>query len=121
MRSPVSASQRIWLRGLALSATFTVLGTLASVSHSQCSFDVDDNGQIDALTDGLMILRAGFGLTGSALTQGALGTGANRTDPAAILAFINANKSQFDLDGNGTFDALTDGLMLIRYPFGLSG
>jgi uncharacterized protein (DUF1800 family) len=94
---------------------------LGGNATAQCAFDVDDNGQIDALTDGLLILRSAFGLNGSALTQGALGPGAKRTDPNAILAFINTNKSQYDLDGNGNFDALTDGLMIVRYLFGLSG
>ena len=30
-------------------------------------------------------------------------------------------KSTLDIDGNGVTDALTDGLMLIRYLFGLRG
>ena len=33
--------------------------------------DVDGNGQIDALTDGLMIIRYMFGLRGASLTPGA--------------------------------------------------
>jgi uncharacterized protein (DUF1800 family) len=121
MRNPVPAGRVSWLRRLALSATFAVLGATSASSQAQCNLDIDANGQVDALTDGLLILRAAFGLSGSSLTQGALGANATRTDPVQILAFVNANKGQFDLDGNGTFDALTDGLMLIRYLFGLSG
>ena len=61
-------------------------------------------------------------LTGLTLTAGALGPNATRTDPTAILNFINANKNtQYDLDGNGSFDPLTDGLMLLRYMLNLSG
>ena len=109
---------RQWVLGTMLLASAGLSGSL----HAQCSFDVDANGGIDALTDGILILRAGFGLSGLSLTQGALGTGATRTDPAQVLAFINANKTtQYDLDGNGSFDALTDGLMILRYMFGLSG
>jgi len=125
MHEPKPAAGRThWLRRVrhaAAAATLAALSSVPSLSHAQCNFDVDGNGQIDALTDGLLILRASFGLTGTALTQGALGAGATRTDPTAILNYINANKLQLDLDGNGTFDALTDGLMLIRYLFGLSG
>ena len=121
MRIAVPAGLASWLRRLVVSTTFAVLGAASATSHAQCNFDVDANGQISPLTDGLLIVRAAFGLTGPALTQGALGAGATRTDPAQILAYINANRVQFDLDGNGTFTALTDGLMIIRYLFGLSG
>ena len=40
-----------------------------------CTLDVDGNNQIDPLTDGLMLVRAMFGLTGTAVTNGAIGTG----------------------------------------------
>ena len=110
-------SLRRWAAGLALAACATISGQ----ARAQCNFDVDANGSVDALTDGLLILRAGFGLTGNALVQGALGAGATRTDPVAIAAFIDANKLQYDLDGNGSFDALTDGLLIMRSMFGLSG
>jgi uncharacterized protein (DUF1800 family) len=122
MRCLVLAPPRVRLRRFILATACMVSAGLAGTPFAQCNFDVDANGQIDALTDGVLILRAGFGLTGPALTQGALGPGATRTDPAAVLAFINANKAtQFDLDGNGSFDALTDGLLILRYMFGLSG
>ena len=53
--------------------------------------DVDGNGQVDALTDGLMIMRKLLGQTGAAITQGALGVGATR--PAAdIEAYIQTLK-----------------------------
>jgi len=69
-----------------------------------------------------MIIRAGFGLTGTSLTNGAIGASATRSDPTDVLNFINANKStKHDLDGNGSFDTLTDGLMILRYMFGLTG
>jgi uncharacterized protein (DUF1800 family) len=122
MRHLAPAHTRVWLRRLVLGTVFMVSAGLAGTAFAQCSFDVDNNGQVDALTDGLLILRGGLGLTGTALTQGALGAGATRSDPAAVLSFINANKTtQYDLDGNGSFDAQTDGLLILRYLFGLSG
>jgi len=51
--------------------------------------DVDDNGSVSPLTDGILILRYLFGFTGAALTSGALGAGATRTDPTAIETFLN--------------------------------
>jgi hypothetical protein len=52
--------------------------------------DVDANGDADALTDGVLVLRYLFGFTGAALVQDALGPGAARTDPAEIAAFLDA-------------------------------
>jgi hypothetical protein len=50
--------------------------------------DIDQNGQVDALTDGLMLLRYMFGLRGAALIQGALGPGAARNTSAPIEAYL---------------------------------
>jgi spore coat protein CotH len=52
-------------------------------------FDVDDNGLTEAATDGLMILRHLFGYAGAQLTDGALGAGAQRTDPIDITTFLD--------------------------------
>jgi hypothetical protein len=50
-----------------------------------------------------------------------VGGTATRTDLAAIKAYLDSIHTWLDVDGNGTVDALTDGLMLIRYLFGLRG
>jgi uncharacterized repeat protein (TIGR01451 family) len=83
--------------------------------------DIDGNSSYDALTDGLLALRYTFGLTGSALTNGAVGSGSTRTSPAEIVQYLDGIKSQLDVDGNGQSDALTDGLLMLRYLFGLRG
>lgn len=75
----------------------------------------------DALTDGVLVIRYLVGLTGPSLTGGALGPSAMRTDPAAIKAYLDAMRPALDIDGNGTVDAPTDGLLTIRYLFGLRG
>ena len=51
--------------------------------------DIDDNGSIDALTDGLLILRYLFGLSGDTLTNGVIGSDANRTDSEQIENYIS--------------------------------
>ena len=56
-----------------------------------CTLDVDGNGAQDALTDGLMILRAMFGLTGTSVTNGAVGLGASRTTWAQIRPYLNGS------------------------------
>ena len=56
-----------------------------------------------------------------AFTDGAIATGATVTGSAEIADYIDQRTTAFDLDGNGSRDALTDGLLLMRYLFGLSG
>jgi len=83
--------------------------------------DIDGDGRYDALTDGLLLLRHLFGLSGPALTAGALGANALRTVPADVAAYIAGQGPAFDVDADGSVDALTDGLLVIRYLFGLRG
>ena len=83
--------------------------------------DIDGNNVVDALTDGLIMIRYLFGLTGDSLTAGAIGATSTRSTPAEIIQYLNAIRNGLDVDGNGQADALTDGLMLIRYLFGLRG
>jgi alpha-tubulin suppressor-like RCC1 family protein len=75
----------------------------------------------DSLTDGLLVIRYLFGLTGSALTANATGPTAARTDAAVIEAYLDMIRPALDIDGNGTADALTDGLLVVRYLSGLRG
>ena len=84
-----------------------------------CILDLDGNGTIDALTDGVLLVRVLLGLTGSAVTNGALGANATRTTYAAILPIINL--PLLDVDQNGATDAVTDGLIVLRAMFGLTG
>jgi hypothetical protein len=54
--------------------------------------DVDQNEEVTALTDGIMIIRYLFGYTGTNLTAGAIGVNAKRTDPSAIAGYIDSLK-----------------------------
>jgi hypothetical protein len=83
--------------------------------------DVDGNGVADALTDGLLIIRRLFGFGGSALTDGAVASDCTRCDPTAIATYIDQVHEGLDVDGNAQTDALTDGLLIIRYLFGFQG
>ena len=85
------------------------------------SLDVDGNGEYDALTDGLLVLRGLFGLTGSALVSNAVALDAQYTNAADIQARIESLMDVVDVDANGEADALTDGLIILRYLFGLRG
>ncbi|MDC0237240.1 cadherin repeat domain-containing protein, partial [Gammaproteobacteria bacterium] len=85
------------------------------------SFDIDNDGNTAALTDGLLVLRYVFGFSGSTLTQGAIASGATRTESSAIETYLETNSVQLDIDGDGNVQALTDGLLLLRYLFGFEG
>ncbi len=56
-----------------------------------CTLDVDGNNTIDALTDGLIIIRAMLGLTGTSVTSGAIGGSASRSTWAQIQPYLNGN------------------------------
>ena len=83
--------------------------------------DIDRNSSYDARTDGLLVIRYLFGLTGTSLTNGAIGSAATVSDPAAIKTYLDSVRSALDIDGNSQTDALTDGLLIVRYLFGLRG
>jgi hypothetical protein len=50
--------------------------------------DIDGNGEGDALTDGILGIRSFAGFTGDALTNGAIGSDATRSDASAIANHI---------------------------------
>ena len=85
------------------------------------SLDIDGNDDYDALTDGLLLLRGMFGLDGSALVAGTIASDAVYTESVDIESRIETLGDLADIDGNGQIDALTDGLLILRYLFGLEG
>ena len=84
-------------------------------------FDIDIDGETAALTDGLLVLRHLFGFAGATLTEGALAPSATRSDADTITSYLDTNEGHVDIDGNGETEALTDGLLLLRYLFGFDG
>ncbi len=88
------------------------------------TLDVDHSitgTKYDAHTDGVIVVRYLFGLTGDALVSGALGGTATRTDPIAIKDYLDGIRPSLDIDGSGNAYALTDGLLIVRYLLGLTG
>jgi hypothetical protein len=85
------------------------------------SVDLDGNDNYDALTDGLLLLRGMFGLDGDALITGTVASDATYTLAEDIETRIANLGDLVDIDGNGHIDALTDGLLTLRYLFGLEG
>ena len=92
------------------------LGYTSQVKATDLSWDVDSDGNIDALTDGLLLLRYTFGLRNNELTNGAISTD-SPLSPSAVETRIESTLPIADIDGSGEIDALTDGLIVLRYLF----
>lgn len=54
----------------------------------RCSLDLDGDGEIHAATDAVLWARVHLGIRGSALTQGAIGSRAQRTTPEAVVTHL---------------------------------
>ena len=85
------------------------------------SLDLDGNGALEALTDGLLFLRSSFGFSGATLITGAVGSGCRYCTAAAIQSRLVALQAVLDVDDNGDVAALTDGLLVLRFLFGFTG
>ncbi|MFP4692866.1 MAG: SwmB domain-containing protein, partial [Halothece sp.] len=91
------------------------------IEPDKYTYDVDDNGDVDALTDGLQILNFLFDNNNRAIDS-AIASNANReTEEVTDFLNLGGNSSAFDVDGNGNEDALTDGILIVRYMFGFRG
>ncbi|MCS5587287.1 MAG: hypothetical protein NZ697_02225, partial [Porticoccaceae bacterium] len=99
-------------------AGYSFDGASYDLNIVNATWDFDMNGQVDALTDGLLLLRHTFGLRGSTLTDVAIAPDSPLT-AAEVELSVEAAYSIADIDGDGTVDALTDGLLLLRYLFGM--
>jgi hypothetical protein len=88
-----------------------------------CTLDADGNGSFDALTDGLLSIRYLFGIRGEALINGAVASNCVNCLAAEIEPILEqcSITGTSDIDGNEQVDALTDGLLTIRYLFGIRG
>ncbi len=99
----------------------SVKATFALSPLSARILDIDANVQYLADSDGVIILRYLFGLSGSALTTGALGTGFTRSGEPQMTNYLINILPYLDVDGNGRVEASTDGLMIMRKLLGMSG
>jgi len=100
-------------------ATVSIVDT--SIKSKSFNLDVDGDGKITALGDGLMVIRKLFGaaFAGDALTNKAMSPTSTRTS-AEIHQFIQQGITTglLDVDKDGKTTALGDGLMVIRHLFG---
>jgi uncharacterized repeat protein (TIGR02543 family) len=95
--------------------------TLYAKWGGQPTLDIDGNGTYDPKTDGLMVMRYLMGFRSGALIDAAIFGTPERDNAVAILTYLVAIRAKLDVDGNGEFDPLTDGVMIVRYLQGLRG
>jgi len=84
------------------------------------SWDIDKNGSADALTDGLIILRHLFDVSGNDLIDGVVASDSPLLEHQ-LLQSLNETLTVADIDNSGHVDALTDGLIILRYLFDVKG
>lgn len=75
----------------------------------------------DPLTDGVLVVRYLLGSTDAALTSGAIGATAMRPGVTAVKTYLDRTRASLDIDADGSTTAATDGLLILRYMFGLRG
>ena len=104
-------------------AGYSLQSTPVTVTVRNYNWDIDDNGAYDALTDGLLTIRYLFDFRGDTLIEGAVAPDANRSTAEEIEVFLAAAsvEGMLDIDGNGIPDALTDGILVMRYLFDFRG
>ncbi|MDF1722629.1 MAG: calcium-binding protein [Minwuia sp.] len=101
--------------GLSVTEQFTI--AVQDVLDT-ATLDLDGNGASDALTDGLIALGHAFGAPIGQLTAFAA-NGAPGQDAATLQATLDQATADFlDVDGDGTVNALSDGLMVLGFLFG---
>ena len=117
LRNLLTAKLNLWSKGF----NYDFLDSTTTLKPTTFNLDVDGNGNVSALGDGLMIIRKLFGAAfeGEALTSKAISNEATRTTEEVHEFIQNGiDSNALDVDGNGQVSALGDGLMIIRKLFG---
>ena len=97
---------------------FTSENYSLELAETDASWDYDGNGDADALTDGLIMMRYSFGLRGNTMAQGAMSTDSVMSI-AQVEERVLSSMKIADIDNDGDVDALTDGLLLLRHLFAM--
>jgi hypothetical protein len=111
--TPINFSSDNTSAGYAFSSDNYVLDIISA------TWDIDGNGDADALTDGLTILKAAFGITGQSMIDGTLAPDSDMSLEDVELS-MQKTMSIADIDDNGEVSALTDGLIVLRYLFDIT-
>jgi hypothetical protein len=95
---------------------------IQAIRYVAAPLDVDYDGEVSALGDGLLILRWLFGFRGAVLETDAVDTAlCVRCLAPAIDLHLGAIEALLDVDGSGAAEPLADGLLILRWLFGFRG
>lgn len=98
--------------------TFEDVLTIDVTDVAEATLDLDGDGNLNALSDGLIALGRMFGAPVQQLSGFAAG-GSPGADPAELeLRLQDAEAGFFDVDGDGVQNALSDGLIILGRLFG---
>jgi hypothetical protein len=93
-----------------------------TVTGQRRSLDIDGNGKLEPLIDGLLILRYLTGFRGVSLVRGTSTPDATRTTPAQVTTLLDAlNSTMLDVDADGSSTGMVDGILILRYLCGYRG
>ena len=101
--------------------TRTPTATRTPTSPPLATLDIDADGEVTPLIDGLLALRYRFSFTGNTLVIGAVDGDCTRCSANAIEGYLDGLGMILDIDGDEILSPFTDGLLVIRYLFGLTG
>ncbi len=93
---------------------------VAPTANAPFNIDVDRDGTAIAATDGLLILRYLLAFPSSAINVGAVNP-AGSPAGGSTVNYLAGIRPRLDVDGDGAVDALTDGLLILRYLAGFRG
>ena len=100
-------------------------GALAQSQLTICfdcfSLDIDGDGRLDPLTDGILFFRYLLPVTGILLTQDLSIMNGSRSKPPEISSYLDIHSARLDIDGDGDLNPLTDGVLVLRYLSDLRG
>jgi len=82
--------------------------------------DINGDGVVDALTDGILMLRHAFGMSPDKIIEGAVTESSIRNTAEEVIEYLEDPRVQklLDFNNDGSVDALTDGLLFMRAAFG---
>jgi len=110
-----------------MAAVISYAATSQSVSSLNEPYpvaDIDNDGSITALSDGVLVLRHLFGFRGQSLISGdVINANCNRCTSEEIETYLTTviTAQTFDCDSDSHTTPLTDGLLFVRYLLGFTG
>ena len=105
----------------AVDLTDSAIARITDNDQSDVTFDIDGDGSVRPLTDGILAIRYLAGFAGDALTTNVLSPTATRTSPGEITDYLFSLGDALDIDGDGAQLPLTDGILLLRALAGFTG